>query len=152
MADQRLERLIRQLQRHTVVGLDTAVFIYHFEAHPRYLPLTRVALSRIQQGHQQGVTSTITLMELTVRPCQLGRRAVAYHYEALLVNFPNLLLVEIDRSVARRGAQLRARFRVRPAEALQVAAALTHGASAFLTNDHGLARLNPIIDIIQLDD
>ncbi|NOX62003.1 MAG: type II toxin-antitoxin system VapC family toxin [Chloroflexi bacterium] len=150
-SDQRIDRLMRRLQPHAIIGLDTVVFIYHFEAHPAYSPLTMAALSRIQEGHQQGVTSTITLMELTMRPWQLAREAVAHHYETLLVNFPNLRLVDIDRQVARRAAQLRARYRVRPADALQIAAALVHGAGAFLTNDHRLSRLNPIIDIIQLD-
>ncbi len=149
--DQRLERLNRRLQPHAVIGLDTVVFIYHFEAHPRYLSLTTMALSRIQEGHQRGVTSTITLMELTVRPWQLGRGMVAHHYETLLAHFPNLYLAEIDRDVARQAAQLRARYRVRPADALQVAAALVHGASAFLTNDRRLSRLSPVIDIVQLD-
>ena len=152
-ADERIDGLTQRLQRHAIVGLDTAIFIYHFEAHPRYLPLTRAVLSGIQVGHHQGITSTITLMELTVRPWQLGRITVAQHYETLLANFPNLLLVDIDRqAAARQAAQIRARFRVRPADALQVAAALTHGASAFLTNDHRLSLLHPIIDVIQLDD
>jgi len=150
-SDERIERLIRQLQPHAIVGLDTSIFIYHLEAHPRYLPLTTAALARIQQGRQQGVTSTITLMELTVRPWQMGRGAVAHHYEALLASFPNLRLVDVDREVARKAAQLRARYPVRPADALQVAAALTHGASGFLTNDHRLSRLEPVIAVIQLD-
>ena len=145
-------RLTASLQAHEIIGLDTSIFIYHFEAHPRYLPLTTLALSGVAQGDQQGVTSVITLMELTVRPHQLGRPAVAQHYEALLSHFPNLLLADVDRSVARRAAALRARYRVRPADALQVAASLVHHATAFLTNDRGLARLNPLLDVILLDD
>jgi len=35
---------------------------------------------------------------------------------------------------------------------LQLAAAQVHDATAFLTNDHRLARLNPVIDVIMLDD
>ncbi len=147
-----VSRLNQSLRDHDVVGLDTVVFIYHFEAHPRYLPLTTAILSQVEEGRKKGVTSTITLMELTVRPWQLGQGAVARHYEALLENFPNLLMADIDRDVARKAAQLRAEYRVRPADALQVAAAVVHGASAFLTNDHRLSRLAPIIEILQLDD
>jgi len=151
-ANANITQLNRRLQDHAIIGLDTAIFIYHFEAHPRYLPLTTAILSGIEQGQRQGITSAVTLMELIVRPWQLDQGTVAHHYEVLLAHFPNLLLVDIDRQVARRAAQLRALQRIRPADALQVSAALIHGASAFLTNDHRLSRLNPIIDVIQLDD
>ena len=152
MGDADIEGLTSRLQAHDVIGLDTSIFIYQFEAHPRYLPLATAVLSGVAAGERQGVTSAITLMELTVRPHQLGRRAVARHYEMLLVHFPNLLLADIDRSVARKAAELRAHYRVRPADALQLAAAQVHDATAFLTNDHRLARLNPVIDVIMLDD
>ncbi len=145
-------RLREQLARHAVIGLDTAIFIYHLEAHPRYLPLTQELLAGIEAGRQTAVTSTITVMELTVRPWQLGRPAVAREYEALLVHFPHLTLADVTRDVARRAAQLRAHYRLRPADALQVATALVHQATAFVTNDRGLARLVPLLDIIILDD
>jgi predicted nucleic acid-binding protein len=41
---------------------------------------------------------------------------------------------------------------VRPADALQVATALVHGASAFVTNDRGLMRQARALDVIILDD
>ena len=152
MADADLGRLTARLQAHDVIGLDTSIFIYHFEAHPRYLPLTTAVLTGVARGKQQAVTSVITLMELTVRPHQLKRPAVARHYEALLNHFPNLLLVDVDRAVARRAAALRARYRVRPADALQIATSLVHHATVFLTNDRRLARLSPLLDVILLDD
>jgi predicted nucleic acid-binding protein len=98
------------------------------------------------------VTSTVTVMELTVRPWQLDRPAVAREYEALLAHFPHLTLVDVTREVARRAAQLRARHRLRPADALQAATALVAGATAFVTNDRSLARLSPALDVVLLDE
>jgi predicted nucleic acid-binding protein len=147
-----VERFKEQLAEHSVVGLDTSVFIYHFEAHSRYLPLTQELLKGVQAGHWNAITSAITVMELTVHPWKMGRSAVAREYEALLIHFPNLTLVDVDRGVARRAAQLRALHNVRPADALQVAATLWGNASAFVTNDRKLARLSQEIDIIVLDD
>jgi len=152
MADPDLGRLTTRLQAHEVIGLDTSIFVYHFGAHPRYLPLTTLALTGVAQGERLGVTSVITVMELTVRPHQLGRPAVAQHYEALLSHFPNLLLVDVGRSAARWAAELRTHYRVRPANALQVATSLVHHATALLTNDRRLARLHPLLDVILLDD
>lgn len=141
-----------QLADHSVVGLDTSVFIYHFEAHPRYLPLTQVLLTGVQEGQWIAITSTVTVMELTVHPWQMGRSAVAREYEALLIHFPNLVMTDVTRDVARRAAQLRAEYNVRPADALQVATALLGGATAFVTNDRKLARLSREIAVIVLDD
>lgn len=62
------------------------------------------------------------------------------------------MLTDVDRDVARRAAALRARYRVRPADALQAAAALTHDATALLTNGRCLAWLHPLLDVILLDD
>ncbi len=147
-----MERLSEQLAKHTSIGLDTSVFIYHIEAHPRYLSLTRDLLAGVEAGRWNAVTSTVTIMELTVHPWRLNRPAVARAYEALLIHFPHLTLADVTRDVARRAAQLRAHYRIRPADALQVAAALVHGATAFVTNDRTLARLSPVLAVVILDD
>jgi predicted nucleic acid-binding protein len=144
--------ILERLAVHTTVGLDTSVFIYHLEAHPRYLPITQVLLVAIQAGRWAAVTSTVSFMELTVRPWQLDRPAVAREYEVLLVNFPNLLLCEVTRDIARRAAQLRAVYRLRPADALQLATALIQGATAFVSNDRALQRIAPLLDVLVLDD
>lgn len=106
----------------------------------------------IQAGEQAAITSTVTVMELTIRPWQLDQPALAREYEALLAHFPRLTLADVTRDVARRAAQSRARYRLRPADALQVATALVHGATAFVSNNRGVALLAPLLDIIILDD
>jgi len=134
------------------LGIDTAVFIYHLEGHPTYLPLTQQLFSRVEAGEMSAWTSTITLMEIAVRPYQLNKEDIARKYEALLASFPNLQIADIDRDVARRAAQLRAEFRLRPPDALQVATCLVHRAPLFVTNDHRLRIVRKLIDMIILDD
>lgn len=147
-----MERLIERLAAHSILGLDTPVFIYHLEMHPVYLPLTQELLNGVQAGRWQAVTGTITIMELTVPAWRSGREAAAREYEALLANFPHLTLVDVTREVARHAAELRARFNIRPPDALQVAAILVEKATAFVTNDRNLARLQPVVDVVILDD
>ncbi len=43
-------KLTEQLSDHTRIGLDTSIFIYHLERHPRYLCLTQELLSGIEAG------------------------------------------------------------------------------------------------------
>jgi predicted nucleic acid-binding protein len=102
-------------------------------------------------GGFEGVTSILTLMELIVKPLQMGRVDVANDYEALIGAFPHLLVAEIDRATSRRAAELRAAYRLRPVDALQIAACLDHGATALLTNDRDLRSVGER-DVVLLDD
>ena len=147
-----MDELSKRLAKAKVIGLDTPVFIFFLEENPRYGALAQITINGIEKGKWEGVTSTITLMEITVRPWQLGREAAAREYEAVLVHFPNLSVVDVDRTVARAAAQLRAKYNVSPPDALQVASSLSFGAKAFLTNDRKLSKLQELIDILVLDD
>jgi predicted nucleic acid-binding protein len=147
-----MDELSKRLARAKVIGLDIPVFIYFLENNERYGELAQITINGIEKGKWEGVTSTITLMEITVRPWQLGRESVAREYEAVLVHFPNLSVVDVDRDVARAAAQLRAKYNVSPPDALQVAASLSFGAKAFLTNDRRLSKLDEVIEILVLDD
>ncbi|MCP4419374.1 MAG: type II toxin-antitoxin system VapC family toxin [Chloroflexi bacterium] len=146
-----MDHIRQQLANHDILALDSSIFIYHFEAHPTYLPLTKPILEIIASGTCQAVISTITLMELTVLPWRQGRADVARQYELLLVNFPNLTIVDVSRDVARRAAQLRALYNIRPADALFVATGLVSQATAWVTNDKNLRRLAPELEIFVLD-
>ena len=147
-----MDEFSKRLAKAKVIGLDTSIFIYFLEDNARYGPLAQITINGIEKGKWQGLTSTITLMEITVRPWQLGQETAAREYEAILVHFPNLSIVDIDRNVARTAAQLRAKYNVAPPDALQVAASLSYGAKAFLTNDKRLSRLQELIDVLVLDD
>ncbi len=141
-----------RLTGHTRLGLDTSVFIYHLEQHPRYAALTHALLSEIESGRRTACTSVVTLMELTVRPWQLEQPDIARRYEIALARFPNLTLADVTRDIARQAAQLRAAYRLRPADALQAATALVGGATLLVTNDRDLARLKPLIAVLVLED
>jgi predicted nucleic acid-binding protein len=100
----------------------------------------------------KAVISTIALMELTVHPWRQSRFDVAQQYEAALIHFPNLHIADVTRQVARRAAQLRAEFNLKPADALQVSTALVYKATAFVTNDKQLRRVNQLLAVIVLED
>ena len=66
------------------VGLDTAIFIYFIEEHPRFLPVVEPLFVAIDAGPLEGVTSGLTLLETLVVPYRAGDTALADRYEALL--------------------------------------------------------------------
>jgi predicted nucleic acid-binding protein len=147
-----MDGITERLTGHTLIGLDTSIFIYHFEAHPKYLSLTTEVLNGVASGTWHAVTSTLTLMELTVLPWRENRPNIARSYEAYLANFPNLQIVDVTRDVARKAAQLRARYTLRPADALQIGAVLAHHATAWVGNDRGHARVSAELAVVLLDE
>ncbi len=133
------------------VGLDTAVFIYFIEEHPRFLPLVEPVFAAIDAGPLEGVTSGLTLLETLVRPYRVGNAPLAERYEALLTRSRGIRLVDLHRPLLRVAAQLRASVPVKTPDALQLAAALAANCVAYITNDRDLPRV-PGLQILQLRD
>lgn len=118
------------------VCFDSAPIIYFIEQHPAYYAILRPVFELVDGGKLEAFSSTISLMEVLVRPMRDRRADLIETYGRRLTRAPGFQLFAIDRSVARRGAQLRAdHASLRPPDALQLATASLHEADAFLTND-----------------
>jgi len=89
----------------------------------------------MEEGAFRGITSELTLLELTVRPLQVGRQDIADEYELLLSYFPNLELAPLTREVLLGAAALRARYRLRTPDAILLATGVDSAATAAVTND-----------------
>ena len=136
---------------HTRVLIDTAIWIYHLEGHTRFGSVAANVIENLEAGKFRGVSSELTLLELTVKPLQLARRDVADEYELLLDHFPNLELAPVTREILLLAAELRARHRLRNPDAIQVATAIQWGATLAITNDDAWRTL-PVIETIVLSD
>lgn len=144
-----LKRSIQDLLgKYQIVAIDTAAFIYHFEENEKYLPFTNVLFEMIETGKIRGVTSTITLMEVLVKPKRDRNEEAVEEYKFILQTFPNLKIKSIDAKVAEKAAEIRAEYGIRPPDALQVGASLVNNAEAFITNDKKLKKLKEIEIII----
>jgi len=133
------------------VALDTQIFIYYIEEEERFFPLVKPLFEAIDCGDLFGVVSGLTLMEVLVVPYRSGNAALADRYESMLTNSRGLRFVEIDRRLLRAAAQLRAVFRLKPPDAIQVAAALVRNCRVFVTNDRRIPSV-PGLEILQLKD
>lgn len=127
------------------------VFVYSLEMPSRLAALAKQVLDAVESSAVTAVTSEITIMELMVRPLQLGQTDIASGYETLLSNFPNLTIAELPRFATRKAAELRARHGLHALDALQISACIINGATAFITNDLRLRRVIEL-DMIILDD
>lgn len=139
------------LSSHARIGLDTPIFIYLVERHPRYGSPAREVLRAINRGDVAGYSSVLTLTEALTLPRRTGDRALEDVYRRTLLAGINFTLLNTTPAIADTAADLRARHGLRTPDAIQIASALAAGCGAFLTND---ARLRRVADlpVLTLDD
>jgi predicted nucleic acid-binding protein len=143
-------RLQPFLARHQTIAIDTSPFIYHFQEHPRYRAATAAIFAAVERGRPMAVTSTVTMLELLVKPFKDQNIELVNTIYSLASRYPNLLWVEPSLAVAERAAQLRARYNLRTPDAIQAATAIVSHATGLITNDAALARVEHL-DVLLLD-
>lgn len=142
---------MKALLREGRVAVDTCVFVYFMEADLEWLPVVRPLFAAAGAGDGALVTSSLTLLEVLVIPYRSGDLALAERYEALLSRSRGLSLVEMDRPILKAAAQLRARYRLKTPDSLQIAAALASRCKSFVTNDRKITDI-PGLRIVQLSE
>jgi predicted nucleic acid-binding protein len=143
--------LIREIGNGPL-ALDTVVFIYFIEEHPRFLPVLDPVFAAIDKKRLRAVASSLTLLEVLVVPYRAGNIPLAERYEQVLTHSRGLRLIDIDRTQLRAAAQLQALHKgLRIPDAIQVSAALSGGCSVLLTNGRDLPAV-PGLRILQLRD
>jgi predicted nucleic acid-binding protein len=135
----------------TKLCFDTAPVIYFIEAHPKYDGLVTEIFQRLAPHTFNGITSVITLCEVLVHPFLHNHTSLQREYRDLLLNSANFQTIQIDANTAERAAELRANYKLRTPDALQIAIALNNGCEAFLTNDADMRRVTEL-RILVLDE
>ncbi len=131
--------------------LDTAPLIYYFEENQSYLRRMDRIFDLIASVPIAAFSATHILTEIMVKPLQLNNQALAQNYRDILVYSDAYTLLPITTSIAESAADLRARYNLRTPDALHVAAAISAGCDAMLSNDARLKRVQEI-PILVLDE
>jgi uncharacterized protein len=121
-----------------VVFLDSNIVIYAVENPPLFGSRATARLARLRAGGDSFMISDLTRMECSVSPIRSGNAALLGQFLAFFAA-TGVKVVPITAAVCDRAAQIRAATSFRPMDALHLAAAVTHAANHFLTND---TRLN----------
>lgn len=77
------------------VYVDTPVFIYTVERHPRYEPLLRPLWQAVQAQTVEAISSDLALLETSVRPLRQGDAALLAASERLLLHTPQIRLLPL---------------------------------------------------------
>lgn len=120
-----------------LVFLDTAPLIYFIEGHTEHQKL----LSRLFYF----ITSSITLLEVLVKPLREGKVEIARQYKDILTQAPEIEVLDITSSICEIAAEIRAKYNLRTPDAIQVATSIEGRADYFLTNDNRLKSIKEMV-------
>lgn len=138
------------LKKHKCVGLDSNVLIYFIEGHSAYEKLTRKIFESLESEVNEGICSTLTLLEILVQPYRRKNDELVNQFYGLLTTYPNLSWQEMTLGIADVGARLRADYRLKTPDAILLATAIQSGATGFICNDAQLRKVNEL-DVLILD-
>ena len=140
------------ISKYSIVALDTVIFIYHFEKSKTYFKLTKEIFSRLDENQDfSAITSILTLLEVSVKPIEDSRDDLLKEYSDKLLYDNKLTTLMIEEDVAIKAAELRAKYRIRTPDAIQIATSIIGKAGAFITNDIDLKKVKEI-EVLILDD
>jgi len=122
-------------------GVDSMVFVYHFEGNEEFGPAAGRLLQAAEEGRCRLVCSVISLLEVLVVPKRRGREDLCQIYREMFESFPHLSVVPVDTSIAEIASDLRATQNLRTPDAIHLATALHAGADAFVSQDARLRNL-----------
>ncbi len=127
-----------------ILFLDTAPLIYFIEGRTEYQSVLVKIFSSIDKGEYAFISSTITLLEVLVKPVKENRLDIVEKYTELLTTSKGIDVFDITISVAKEAAKIRAKYSLKTPDAIQLATAIIFGADLFLTNDNRLKQVTEI--------
>lgn len=121
-----------------ILFLDTNIVIYAVEGNPTFAPKVALRLAAAQSVGDSFMVSDLTRMESLVGPLKTNNTTVEGHFHAFFAR-SDVQVMAITAAVCDLAARIRASHNFKPMDALQLAAAVEHGANVFLTADARLA-------------
>ncbi len=138
-----------EIPSESKVFFDTSAFIYFIEEKEPYFKSLKILFEANKTGDFQIVTSPLTLTEVLVLPLRQKKGHLVNEHKDIITNSPFVFLQSIDVGTAVVAAKIRATYNLQTPDALQIACAITSGATFFLTNDRQLSVVKEI-KIVQL--
>jgi len=129
---------ISGLPLDTLLVLDSAPIIYLIEDHPRLRRRFEPIFESHALGRVRFAVTTITIAEVLTGPLGAGEEVLARRYRGILESWQ---VVDMDAGIAESAARMRGLFRLKLADAIQVASAIAINADALVTHDRDFSRV-----------
>jgi len=128
--------------------LDTAPLIYFIEGNSQYQEKLNQVFDSNDKGDFAFITSSITLLEVLVKPLKEKQPKLVERYINILTNARGIEIFEVTNAISIKAAELRAKYNLRTPDAIQLATAIEFNADYFLTNDFKLKLVSEVKSIV----
>lgn len=133
------------------VFIDTAPIIYFLENSTLYMESMERFFAKCVKEHKQIVISALTVEEYLVAPYSNGQMEYVDNFKKF-IKYMDVEVVDIDSTIAERGAKIRGKYKnFKAMDSLQIAAAVVRKCDVFFTNDKQL-RQEKEIPCITMED
>lgn len=134
------------------VYVDANVIIYRVEQITPYLQVTAPLWDALDSSKQQVITSELSILEVLVKPFQVGDIALVTLFRTVLYNTLGFTCLPITQQMLEDAAQLRAATGLRTPDAIHAATALKAGCTLFVTNDSAFRRVTglPVVVLSEI--
>ena len=127
---------------YKAVFFDTAPLIYYLDDHPEYKGAVIGFIGNTKNSKY--VTSTITTMEYLTGAFRSGTPEKEADYDNFLSAMDITIIDGGEDDIVRKAAHLRAEYKIKGMDALQLASAIESGCDLFFTNDNRLKQVSEI--------
>jgi len=137
--------------KQKLVFIDTAPLIYFIEGSSIYQNLLTQFFLAIDNGEFSLISSSITLLEVLVKPIKSNEIDIVESYKNILTKSAGIEIIKINIPIAIKAAEIRAKYNLKTPDAIQVATAIENRADYFFTNDEKLKVVDEITVICLKD-
>jgi predicted nucleic acid-binding protein len=127
-----------------LIYLDSNIVIYAVEQPPGWGARAAARLAVLHTSSDHPVVSDLTRLECRVGPLISSDAAILARFDAFFAA-PGIQVIGLSAAVCDRAALIRARYRFRLADAMNLAAAVESGCSVFLTHDLRLSHFPDLV-------
>jgi len=124
--------------------IDTNIFIYHFESHPRFGNKASQKLERIIKSKGKIVCSTLVIAELLAKKEISTNAQKRTDLKIKLLSTPNIELIAPDIFICEYAAILKGKYDIKLPDAIHIATALVNDCKVFCTADETLKKIKEI--------
>lgn len=136
------------ITKFKLVALDSNIFIYYFETNPNFVGTIDLIFKKLAANKLQAVTSMISLIESLSYPSPPDvLKGIMESFQII----PNLQVLEVNKEIALKAAEIRRKYKFKLPDSVQIATAISAKAQVFITNDYRLKSFKRL-KIIPLSD